>query len=238
MTTPRPLELLALAIACGGLLLAGTASAGDRGEPSVAARAACGPPTEFARGLGSGAPHARSSALSTYDDEILDVVSAPDICQENLVTNDSRVLTIAVHMHDRSGFSSGDGYAVLLDTDANRATGDPAEAGAEYVIDLADRASPLRAWNGASFEAVLPQPVIPTEWVEGYGPVLKVARSAVDDPQRLNVAIRTTNLDDIDRAPDMGSWPYAVTPFRLSPGKLVVSPARRHTAACLDDGHP
>ena len=107
MTRSRTLELLALTVACGLLLAAGTASAGERTDAS-AGRQACGP-----LALRSGAPPARSSTLSVYDDEILDVVSAPDICQQNVVTNDSRVLTIGIHMHYRSGFAPADGYAVL-----------------------------------------------------------------------------------------------------------------------------
>ena len=84
-----------------------------------------------------------ASALRQYDDYILDVVSAPDICGANLVTNDNVAITMGVHIHDRFGFAALDTYRIHLDTDSNPATGAPADAsllaGAEFVIDVARR---------------------------------------------------------------------------------------------------
>ena len=90
---------------------------------------------------------AHSAALQQYDDEILDVESAPDICMANVVTNDNHAITLGIHLHDRLGFAALDTYSILLDADSNATTGAPADvgvaAGAEYVIDVADGASRL-----------------------------------------------------------------------------------------------
>lgn len=69
--------------------------------------------------LSAPARTARSAALHRYDDHIEDVVSAPDICAANVVTNDNVAVTMAIHLHDRSTFNPLDSYSVLLDTESN-----------------------------------------------------------------------------------------------------------------------
>ena len=72
----------------------------------------------------------------------------------------------------------------------------------------------------------MPQPEIATAWSNGYGPVLQVGRAALGDPQAFNVILKTANGEDLDLAPDSGSWSYAVTPLQLTAGRLAVGPAR------------
>ena len=172
----------------------------------------------------------RTTALSEYDDNIEDVVSAPDICMTNVVTNDNLVFTMGIHVHDRTGFAAGETYRVLLDTDSNPATGAPTTegpgAGAEYVLELAEPSSSLYAWNGSVFALVEPKPAIPTLWSDGYGPILELARSALGDPRGMNVILKTTSADDLDLAPDTGAWSYAVTPLRLAVEQFGMTMAR------------
>lgn len=220
----------------GALLVAGTASArADQGRrlPTLTG-ASCAVHTALQRGpLGSDSQTspARGAALQEYDDGILDVVSAPDICMANVVTNDNQTITMGIHVHDRAGFAALDTYRILLNADSNATTGAPADAGAaagaEFVIDIADGASRLSSWNGSSFEPVVPQPEIPTAWSDDYGgPALQVGRAALGDPQAFNFILETANGEDLDLAPDSGSWSYAVTPLQLTAGRLAVGPAR------------
>jgi hypothetical protein len=224
MNGDRRRRLLGALVASATVLAIGATGAhGDGGPPlGPAPQADC---------LASPAPRlARGTRLHSYDDYIEDVVSAPDICASNVVTNDNEVFTIFVHLHDRSAFAALDSYRVLLDTDSSPATGgspDPAVvAGAEYVIDLAAGASRLSSWTGAAFAPVAVQPSIPTEWIEGYGPALQIERAALGDPKAFGVIFATANGADRDLAPDTGSWPYTTTPLRLTAGRLAVAPAR------------
>jgi hypothetical protein len=192
----RPKNLLAL-LAAGALVAIVTAGAGDA---------------------------APASALS-YDDDVEDVLEAPDISAVNLITNDNVSITIGVHIRDRSTFRGLDAYSVALDTDSNPATGGGADyrvAGAEYVVDLAEGSSRLMIWTGSSYELVTPQPLIPTMWIEGYGPVIRIARAALGDPRRVDVVLRTASGLDVDLAPDAGAWSYTVKTLELIPGGLVV----------------
>ena len=216
--------MLTLTVVVGAVVSVGSAYAG--GE--TAQRDCAAAPTSLRAGATT--PNAMraltSSALHQYDDYIEDVVSAPDICGTNIVTNDNVSIVAGIHVHDRSRFSDFDAYSILLDTDSNPATGAVAHGGAEYVIDISDEASSLSAWDGSTFAPVAPQPSIPTVWLEDYGPLLVIGRAALDDPQTFNVTLRTTNGSDRDFAPDSGSWSYAITPLQLTPGGLHVGPAR------------
>ena len=217
-----------LGIALAGIaVLVASASATASGPlPTGVHDATCAAQSSVRHEAGLGS----TTALQEYDDNILDVRSAPDICMSNLVTNDNLVFTMAIHIHDRTAFAAGDAYRVALDTDSNPATGAPAsagpEVGAEYVVDLAEPVSTLGAWNGSAFVPVAPQPEIPTVWLPGYGPLLQFARSALGNPQAVTLVLKTTSADDLDLAPDSGSWSYAVTPLALTAGKLTVGPAR------------
>ncbi len=172
---------------------------------------------------------APASSLHTYDDFIGDAKTAPDICQQNVVTNDNVSITFGMHIHDRSGFSAGDGYTIYLDTDMNPATGSLAgpgvPAGAEFAIDVLDGASNLRHWNGTSFEPVTPAEPIVTEWIEGYGPALQIAPADLGGPQGFNLVLVTTNGEDHDLGPDAGSWSYTLSPLALQAGRLALGPA-------------
>jgi hypothetical protein len=173
---------------------------------------------------------AAKSALHSYDDYIEDVMAAPDICAANIVTNDNQVITIGMHAHDRTAFAEGDAYSVYLDTDSNAATGTTPEsgvpAGAEYAIDITDQASTLRHWNGTAFDPISTQTPIVTEWVDGYGPALEIARADLGDPQSFSLVYVTTNGVDHDLAPDTGMWPYTVSPFALTASRVVVATPR------------
>ncbi len=230
--------VLALLIVTG---LAAAAAGGASTRPErlgVAAHDLVRPGSSSASCVESSAMHAKplrnaqagKSALHSYDDYIEDVVTAPDICAANIVTNDNQVITIGMHAHDRSAFAEGDAYSVYLDTDSNLATGTTAEsgspAGAEYAIDLVDQASTLRRWNGTAFDPVATQKPIATGWLEGYGPALEIARADLGDPQSFSLVYVTTNGVDHDLAPDTGMWPYTVSPLVLTARRLVGMPAR------------
>jgi hypothetical protein len=174
----------------------------------------------------AGGSHA---STQRFDDHVEDVLDAPDIGAVNLVTNDNEAITVGMQIHDRTAFGGTDAYSIALDIDSNAATGGGADyrvAGADYVIDLSDVASRLMIWNGTSYVLVTPRPLLPTVWVEGYGPVVQIPRTALADPQSFDVVLRTASGIDVDLAPDVGSWAYTVRPLELAPGGVTVGRAR------------
>ena len=185
----------------------------------------------------AGAGHAARAPSSNhgYADAVDDALGAPDIGDVNLITNDNVSITIGVDIANRSGFSGLDWYSMAFDTDSSPATGggsDYGVAGAEYVVDVSDTGARLMFWNGVAYELAFPQPVIPTMWIEGYGPALRIALGALGDPDTFGLALRTTDGARIDFAPDTGTWTYTVLPFELTAGKVTVR-SGRHGASLV-----
>ena len=168
-------------------------------------------------------------ALHSYNDDIDDVVTAPDIGVSNVVTNDNLVLTIALRIRDRSSFSEGDVYSIYFDTDSNAATGTDALSGAppgaEYSIDIAHGKTYLVRWNGSSFVLVTPRTPIATAWLDGLGPVLQIGRTDIGDPQSFRFVFVAVN-GDYDLAPNTGMWSYVVSRLVLTAGRISVGRAR------------
>lgn len=211
------MSVVAIAVACAA------ASAGG-----ATRSVACAPAAAHAARAHSAAG---ASGIHSYDDHIEDVVSAPDICAANIVTNDNLgAITIGLHIHDRSGFRAGDGYSIFFDTDSNAATGSLAAtgepAGAEYEVELVSGSSSLRRWSGTSFELVPAQVPIPTLWLEGYGPALEISQSDLGGAQSFRFVYVTSNGTDLDFAPDADAWSYALSALELTAGPLAVGPAR------------
>jgi hypothetical protein len=167
---------------------------------------------------------ARKASPAIYDDFIEDSGSAPDFCGEDLVTNDNQTITMAIHVHNRDGFATGDGYAVLLDTDRNAGTGQ-AGTGAEYEVTLGTAGAQLNRWNGTDFEQAAAAPAR-IDWLEGYGPVFQLARSEIGNPAGFDFVLVSTKGTDGDRAPDAGSWTYALGNLTLKVRSLSVGAAR------------
>ena len=211
------MSVLVVAVACAA------ASANGATRSSECASAAA----HSARGHSA----ARASGIHAYDDYIEDVVSAPDICASNIVTNDNLgAITIGLHIHDRSGFRAGDGYSVFFDTDSNPATGSIAAngepAGAEYEVELVNGSSNLRRWSGTSFELIPAQAPIPTLWLAGYGPVFEISQAYLGGAQGFRFIYVTSNGADVDLAPDADAWSYALSALELTAGPLAIGPAK------------
>jgi len=178
---------------------------------------------------GAGQAARTPSSSHTFADEIGDASGAPDIDGVNLVTNDNVSVTIGMQIANRSGFSGLDWYSIALDTDSSPITGGGGEygvSGADYVIDVSQSGARLMFWNGVAYELADPQPVIPTMWIAGYGPALRISRGALGDPTTLGVMLRTTDGARVDLAPDAGAWPYTVLPLALTAGKAALRYSR------------
>ena len=192
---------------------------------------ASGKVAECAASAARGSSDARISTLHSYDDYIEDVATAPDICGSNVVTNDNLgAITIAMHIHDRSGFAAGDGYHIFFDTDSNAGTGSIAAAGqpagAEYKLEIVDDTSNLSHWTGTVFEPASTQTPILTTWLSGFGPALELNRRDLGDAASFRFVFVTSNGADVDLAPDVATWSYALSALQLTAGRLVLSPAR------------
>ena len=212
-----PTAVVAVALA-GSIVSTGLAASPSTSHGLVARSIR---PTGAQRTVASG-----TSAFRVYDDRVGDVSTAPDIGSGCIATNDNESITFGLDVRDRASFEPFDSYSVVIDADSGASTGPEASDGGEFLIDVSGRTSALTRWNGSDFELVVPQPRIQTAWVDDYGPVVRIGRRALGDPERFNFTLESRNGSDRDIAPDIGAWPYRVKPLELTTGKVRVGPAR------------
>jgi hypothetical protein len=187
-------------------------------SPSTGGPPNCRPGIRALAGVASG------RTLATYDDFIEDAGAAPDFCASNFVTNDNEAMLMGMHIHNRSSFAANDLYAIFLDTDENVSTGGTFGSEFRLVFDGASRT--LGRWNGSGFDSSTPQTSVKIDWLEGLGPVVSISRAELGNPEGLNFVLASIRDDDIDLAPDSGTWSYEVTPLELAVQSLKVGPAR------------
>jgi hypothetical protein len=163
----------------------------------------------------------RASAPRSFDDYIQDT-RGPDICGQNTMANDNEgVLTIGLHIHNRTSFVGSEAYGLFFDTDLNSTTG---AAGAEYRVRLTSDGTVVGKWDGTKFQPTAT--LGPAEWKPGYGPVFQIKTSDLGDAKAFNFVIFATDGVNGDLAPNSGSWSYQLTPLELTIQRLAVEPAK------------
>ena len=210
-----------------GLLL-GSALVCALFAPVAAARPDAGFPVaagECASALRAPASVQRAGALETYDDFIEDT-RGPDICGENVVTNDNEgTITVGLHIHNRRSWAANESYGMFLETDSDPATGPD---GADYVVRIAPGAIELAKWDGSAFVAQGALP--PAEWAPGYGPVFQLKAADLGDVKSFGFVFYSTDGTNVDYAPNRDAWSYELSPLTLSAGPLKLDRARQGRA--------
>jgi len=212
----------------------GVATRGDGearlGQLAATATATCTSGTRSPAGAGAKPSAPRSpllttgTALRTFDDFVEDAGAAPDYCGANFVTNDTGTLTIGMHIHNRSGFSIDDTYAVLFDTDGSASTG--GFRGGEYLLVFDGSMSELGRWDGSTYQTLTLQTPLAVTWVDGLGPAIRIGRSDLGNPAAFDFALVSFSGEDGDAAPDDGAWSYQLAPFELAAKSLTVGRAK------------
>jgi hypothetical protein len=196
--------------------------------PGVAARPDAGPPfaaADCASASRAPAVVRRSAALETYDDFIEDT-RGPDICGENVVTNDNEgTITVGLHIHNRRSWAANESYGMFLNTDNDPSTG---PEGADYVVRIATGMLELEKWDGAAF--VVQGQLPPAEWAPSYGPVFQLNASDLGGAESFGFVFYSTDGTNVDYAPNRDAWSYALTPLALSAGSLTLDRARQGRA--------
>ena len=159
---------------------------------------------ECASALRAPASVQRAGALETYDDFIEDT-RGPDICGENVVTNDNEgTITVGLHIHNRRSWAAHESYGMFLATDSDPATGPD---GADYVVRIAPGAIELAKWNGSACVAQGALP--PAEWAPGYGPVFQLKAADLGDVKSFGFVFYSTDGTNVDYAPNRDAWPWS-----------------------------
>jgi len=132
------------------------------------------------------------------------------------VTSDANGLLTFVIRAD--GFVDGGDLRtyVVLDTDANAATGAPETFGADYlfVVDESDNTYYFFRWDGADWNSEIPSSTVFVASGTAAGVRISVNRSELGNTGAFNFWTRTrlgpNDSTTVDDAPDLGTWNYTI----------------------------
>ena len=87
----------------------------------------------------------------TYTDSTGEDPQAPDITTIVVSNNDAGIISFQINIPNRPTLTPDMGIFLFIDSDANAATGDPDNLGAEYVIQSLGGEIILFKWDGTDF---------------------------------------------------------------------------------------
>jgi hypothetical protein len=134
---------------------------------------------------------AAASNTATYADSVGENPAAPDITSIVVSNDDTGLVTFQVNISNRPTFTQDMFLLIYLDTDNNRATGDPKSYGADYAIELDPGFVNLFQWQGSDYNNA---PVQAPSLVYSYGPTgatIKIKAADLGGAKLLNFAVAT-----------------------------------------------
>jgi hypothetical protein len=157
-----------------------------------------------------------AGTASTFTDATGDQQgTAPDITTIG-VANDARgQITFAINVPNKPALAANDAIFVLIDSDANPATGGPLTLGADYQFGLETDGYVFARWTGSAWDFDTPYATVRVAYVSSTA-TFSVNRSELGNTNGFNFWVQgaqqtgpdTRNIDD---APNDGTYSYAMT---------------------------
>jgi hypothetical protein len=174
-----------------------------------------------ATALGSTAHTASNN--QTFLDSTGEDPNAPDITSINVSNDDSGNIAFKVNISNRPALTPDMVVLLYLDTDQNKATGDPQNDGADYVIQLVAGSVDLFQWNGSDYAPAQSQASL-TYAYDTTGATIRISQSDLNRTHGFNffvLAVSGVTTDASgnadftnahgDSAPDVGHGTYSYT---------------------------
>jgi hypothetical protein len=171
----------------------------------------------------------------TYQDSTGEDPAAPDITTIVVSNDDAGMMTFRINIPNRAQLTRDMLVDMLLDTDANPATGDPDNLGADYAIELFLGEVALFKWDGTGLTRRAGDPPATTliySWSGGV--TIKISAAELGNTKKFNFAVvavsgivvdETTGVPNFDNAvadaapaATAGLYSYAV---KIAPARLV-----------------
>jgi hypothetical protein len=176
----------------------------------------------------------------TFLDSTGEIANAPDITSVVVSNDASGLVTFKLNISNRPSLTGDMEVDLYLDTDANRATGDPGSDGAEYAIVLVQGSVGLFKWNGTDYVDAPSQSSLVYSY-DTSGATIKVKTSDLDGTKSFNfsaivgsgIVVDGNGNPDYtnavaDFAPDLGHGTYGyqvLTKLELSVSTFQTVPA-------------
>jgi hypothetical protein len=164
---------------------------------------------------------AAASNSQSFPDSTGEDAQAPDITSVDVSNTDAGLITFKINISNRPALTPDMSILVWLDTDANPATGDPNELGADYVIENDPGAVGLLKWDGTTFSDAPSQTTL-TYSYSATGDSITVGIQDLGGTKKINLGVDAisgivvdaqgnpdfTNVH-VDIAPDAGHGFYS-----------------------------
>jgi hypothetical protein len=190
----------------------------------------------------------------SFSDSTGDSAAAPDITRVEVGTDVVRgPIVLWVNTPNRTALAAADSFGIILDTDLNGGTGDPAGGGADYLIVADETQGVLLKWNGTQF-AQVPAASLKSEFSTADKALrVEIHPNELGGTRGFNFFLFSTDgADAFDDAPDgTGIWSYSLESGRVvlskesaratalragRPFALVMVPGREDINEILDEG--
>ena len=186
------------------------------------------------------APEAVAANSTSYQDSSGENPAAPDITTLTTSNTDAGLIQFRVAIPNRAQLTQDMLLLLFVDSDANPQTGDPAELGADYVIEVFGGEAALFRWDGSNFTRRAGDPPA-TSLIFSYqgGVTITISAAELGNTTKLAfsfLAVSGVTIDsatgdvdftnavaDIAPAAGAGLYPYEV---KITPPSLVVRSLR------------
>jgi hypothetical protein len=210
-------------------------------------------------------PAAPAANSTTYQDSVGEDPAGPDITTIVTSNDDAGTITFRINVPNRQQLTQDLVTILDIDSDANQATGDPDNFGADFILQYILGEAILFKWNGSDYALSATQSSLTSSW--SSGPTFKINASDLNNTRRFAfealvvsgvVFDQTTGAIDCtnckrDFSPLIGLYPYQIQitkptlvvkslkptpakPVAGSPFTLRLVAARSDTGAAVQNG--
>jgi hypothetical protein len=147
---------------------------------------------------------AGAAGSEAFADGTGDSSSAPDFQRFVVSNTNTGLIRFEITYANRQALANDDGLFLAIDSDRNRATGDP--DGTEYLVlvDVASNTAGLGKWDGANYDFGVPQTTFRTD-----GRTVEINRSELGGLSAFDFFAGSFGGDGEDYAPDAASEVYS-----------------------------
>ena len=151
-----------------------------------------------------------------FDDPVGDVTGIPDIQHVSAASTDAGRLTFRVTFAAPPVFGNGVGFALLIDADANPATGHSDGVDYWFLFKTADGAFEPGVWDGQQF---VPYPSRATGSIQGSTATISLPAKEIGPTKAIRYLVASYGQGQEDHAPDAagGAEVFVTFPLKIRP---------------------
>jgi hypothetical protein len=127
-------------------------------------------------------PAAPAANSTTYQDSVGEDPAAPDITTIVASNDDAGTITFRINVPNRQQLTQDLVTILDIDSDANQATGDPDNFGADFILQYILGEAILFKWNGSDYALSATQSSLTSSW--SSGPTFKINASDLNNTRR------------------------------------------------------